>query len=211
MSVTLTTEICNMALSRIGAKRLAYSGTTETDLDANTTLEAIQCNLHYAQTRDSLLRSNWWTFARHTVALVRDTETPVDEFDYQYILPDDYLRPISIYEERYSDEALYSYRVEGTRLKSNDSSVVLRYVRKVTDVAEFDPLFIEVFVLAIAKKLQPQLMGTKSDTFVERLDKDFAKVTSLARVINKQEQNTGGRAEQNTWNDVRATPGGRIA
>ncbi len=203
MEITLPTHVCNLSLSRIGAKRLKYSDDTETDLAANTTLQAIQCNLHYEQTVLALLRSNWWTFARKRKALVRDTETPPFEFTYQYVLPDDYLRPISIWENRFQDDPLYGSMIEDKKLLSNNTEVNLRYVRKVTNVTEFDPLFIEVLVLVLAKKLFPPLGGTKSATFMKGLKKDITEVTSKARVINKQEQNTAGRDDLFLWNDAR--------
>lgn len=57
MAVT-DTSICNMSLGRIGAKRI-----DDITDDTDTKSEAIQCRLHYAQTRDALLRSHWWRFA----------------------------------------------------------------------------------------------------------------------------------------------------
>ena len=201
--ITLVTEICNMSLSRLGAKRLAYTGTTETDLDANTTLQAIQCNLHYEQTRDSLLESNWWAFARKRVKLQLDTETPPFEWAYQYNLPEDYLRKISIYENRFSDSNLHSYTVEDDKLLTDDNEVLLRYIRKVTDVTEFTPLFIELLVLRLAKKLQPGLVGTKSAQFVEDLNDELKVAESKIITIDKQDTNTTGQYDLGTWNDAR--------
>jgi len=200
---TLVTEICNQSLSRIGAKRLAYTGTTETDLDANTTLEAILCNLHYTQTRDSLLRSHWWRFASARADLVLDTETPSFEWDYQFILPEDFLRMKSIYENRFSDVNLDSYALEGTLLLTNESEMSIRYIRKVTDVTEFDPLFVDVLVLHLALKFIPALAGTKSESLMLDIKQDLKVLTSQVRAIDRQETNTIGQYDLNTWNDER--------
>jgi hypothetical protein len=200
---TLVTEILNMSLSRIGSKRLAYSGTTETDLDANTTLEAILCNLQYEQTRDSVLRSHWWRFASTRAVLALDTETPSSEWDYQFILPEDFLRMKSIYEDRFSDANLDSYALEGTFLLTNESSMSIRYIRKVTDVTEFDPLFIEVLVLHLALKLIPALAGTKSEALTLDVKQDLKNLTSQVRAIDRQETNTIGQYGLETWNDAR--------
>lgn len=58
--------ICNMALSAIAAQATVASF-TENSTEAQT------CNLHYATTRDELLRSHDWNFARQqiTLAIVR--------------------------------------------------------------------------------------------------------------------------------------------
>ena len=55
---TSKTDICNLALGRIGHKL-----TTLDLITADTDPDAMQCNLHYEQTRDALLRSYWWRFA----------------------------------------------------------------------------------------------------------------------------------------------------
>jgi hypothetical protein len=193
---TLVSEVANMALGRIGANRLAYTGTTETDLDANTTLEAIQCNLNYEQTRDALLRSYWWNFASARANLVLDTETPPSEWGYQFILPDDFLRMKPPVE----DDDLELYTIEGNKLLTDDSEVSIRYIRKVTDVSEFDPLFIEVLVLQLALKLLPALAGTKVETFTQSLKQDLFMVTSKAMAVNRHETKTTGK---NTWNLAR--------
>jgi len=200
---TLVTEICNMTLSRIGANRLAYSGTTETDLDANTTLEAIQCNLHYTQTKDALLKSHWWRFASTRANLALDTETPPFEWDYQFILPEDFLRMKSIYENRISDVNLDDYVLEGNKLLTNESEMSIRYIRKVTDVTEFDPLFIEVLVLHLALKLIPTLAGTKSEELTQSIKQDLKILMSQVRAIDRQETNTTGQYSLETWNDAR--------
>jgi len=68
--MTLTAEgLCNMALDRIGATPMATG-----DLAAKVTDEAKQCDRHYEQTRDALLRSHTWRFASLWVELVIDEE-----------------------------------------------------------------------------------------------------------------------------------------
>lgn len=55
-------DISCMALGRIGAKQIT--------LAVQTSVEGVQANLHYAHTRDSLLRSFDWNFAVKRLALV---------------------------------------------------------------------------------------------------------------------------------------------
>ena len=85
------TSICNQSLGKLGAKRINdLSDTTDTKP------EAIQCRLHYEPTRDALLRSHWWRFARDRAVLSQDTNDPAFEWDNQFILPNDFLRFRSI-------------------------------------------------------------------------------------------------------------------
>lgn len=59
-SPSTKTDICNMALDRIGEKAVT---TAQLDADPIVNPIAIKCDRHYEQTRDALLRSHWWRFA----------------------------------------------------------------------------------------------------------------------------------------------------
>jgi len=69
VALSETELVCNMALGRIGATPMVAG-----DLVADVTDEAKQCNLHYEQVRDALLRSHAWRFASQAADLIRDEE-----------------------------------------------------------------------------------------------------------------------------------------
>ena len=189
------TKICNAALAKIGAKRI-------NNIDTDTSPEAIQCRTHYEMTRDALIRSHWWRFASARKKLAEDVTEPDFEWDSQFILPNDFLRMKSIYENRFSDENYRSYVLEGQRLLTNESTMKIRYIKKVTDVTEFDPLFVEVLVLQLALKLVPAL--AKTDPKLKTDIKDDLKLLMPAvKALDEQETNTVGRYELETWNDAR--------
>jgi len=198
------TLICNAALAKIGAKRL-------NDLDADDSVEAVHCKTHYEMTRDSLLRSHYWRCAMARADLSQDTVDPDFEWDAQFILPDDFLRMRSIYDANNTPGNKYrkGYALEGKRLLINETSCKIRYIRKVTDVTDFDPLFVEVLVLRLALKLIGPLADGDAK-LQETVQRELAVLMRQVRVLDRQETNTGGRAEQFTWVDVRATRGGRI-
>ncbi len=63
--MALTTEevdLCNQSLGKIGAKRFDFGDTSS--------LQSLQCLLHFDQTRDSLLRTFEWPFAKTRLRLV---------------------------------------------------------------------------------------------------------------------------------------------
>lgn len=204
MSVS-DTSISNMALGRIGAKRISsLSDSTE------ATLPAIQCRLHYEQTRDALIRSHVWRFAMARVELSENTEAPAFEWDNAFDLPNDFLRHRSIYEDNNTaaKSVLRSYAIEGKQVLSNDSTVEFRYVKKVTDPTKFDPLFIEVLVLSLAIKL---VMPLAQDRVLRRdLIEEMGPLMSRVRAMDRQETNNFGRSDLGTWNDARLTNDGRI-
>ncbi|GAF78489.1 unnamed protein product [marine sediment metagenome] len=197
--MALTTEevdICNQALGKFGAKRFTFGDVTSTP--------SVLCLLHYPQTRDALLRSYQWRFAKDRSALSTNG-TPEFEWDYQFALPDDFLMMRSIYENRFSEENLRSYALEGNLLLTNENSMQIRYIKKVTDTTEFDPLFTEVLILTLAIKLVIPLTGGGSGglNMEEKLRKELKILIRDVRALDGQESNTTGQDNLETWNDAR--------
>lgn len=196
LSETLNeTTICNRALDEIGANRI------KTNVDNDSSLEAIKCRLHYEPTRDALLRSHWWRFASGRATLTEDTATPDFEWGVQFVLPTDFLAMKSIYENRFSDENISSYALEGNLLLTDETTMEIRYIKKVTDVSEFDALFIEVFVLQLALKLTSLAGATPK--IRESVKDSLNSLMPAVLAMDGQETNTAGRVESSTWNDAR--------
>ena len=186
-------SICNQALGGIGAKRI-------NDLETDTSLEAQQCRLHFEPTRDALEQSFPWRFTRGRETLSEDTETPDFQWDRQFILPTDYLAMKSVYEGRFSDENIRSYDLEGDRLLTDETTVELRYVKKVTDASKFDPLFVQLLVLHLELKL---VMPLTQDVKLKRdIKEDLALFMPDVLAFAGQETNTAGRLESSTWHDA---------
>lgn len=196
LSETLTeTSICNMALGKLGATRI-------NDVETDTSLQAILCRLHYEQTRDALLRSHWWRFATERADLVDSGTTPDFEWDYEFTLPTDFLRMKSLYEDRFSNENLRSYALEGSVLLTTEDEISIRYIKKVTDVTAFDPLFTEALVLQLALKMVGALAGGDAN-LQEVLQKELSVVMRQVKTLDAQETNTEGEYSLETWNDAR--------
>lgn len=286
--------ICNQSLARIGSKQITYA--------IQTSVEGVQCNLHYPQTRDALQRSFEWPFAseRATLEIVKtlildsspnpdawavddeitgtssyttatvisvtsdveyeiayisgdftdgetitngdvevvtwegipleyedetllwydesasddvkcgtgypvvEDSTPDFEWDYKFKLPDDFLRLKTNYTVDDSYATDQRCTIEGNYLLTNDDEAEIKYIRKVTDPDEFDPLFTEVMVLMLAKKLIPPLAGTKNPELVQDVNRDLATVMARARTVCRAETNVSGRSD---WNLSRYSSG----
>lgn len=200
------TKICSMSLARIGATRL-------NDLGADTSPSAIHCRTHYEQTRDALLRSHFWRFASARAELSQDTTDPDFEWDNQFILPSDFMRFKSVYEENGTESRNNRHAIEGRRFLTNDSAVSIRYVKRITDVTEFDSLFVEVLALQLALKLVYPLAGTGAagrGLKQEIKDELFGSpgrpgVMARVRAMDKNETDVGGRSD---WNLARHSGAG---
>ena len=203
------TSICNMALARIGAKRINdYNDSSDTET------EAIYCRLFFEQTAKALMRSHFWRFARDRATLSQDTTTPSFQWDYQYILPADFLRHILIYDgsDRPEGRTYVSYEFEGNRLLIDESSVEMKYIKWVSSPADWDRLFIEVLVLQLAQKLVIPLSGGGKEGMALKADIDqelygsrrYGRRGLMSKVsaMDRQEAEHIGRDELKTWLDA---------
>jgi len=197
------TTICNQALGRVGGKRIV-------DLDDNsdTKTEAQQCRLHFKPTRDALQRSHFWVFNKGRAALSQDTNDPDFEYANQFLLPSDFLR----YRYKHDGGAasneisVFSFsletNVDGAKvLLTDEDSVNLVYSKLVTDAAKFDPLFVEVLVLKLARKLSVPLSG--DDKMTEGIDADLKPLMKSVRALDRNEGAGTRQNDQQTWNDSR--------
>lgn len=85
---TTDVDICNRALSRLGTRA------TISALDENST-EARTAYIWYAATRDVLLRSHDWNFARRRGILAEQGSAPTG-WTFRYALPTDCVRLLRI-------------------------------------------------------------------------------------------------------------------
>lgn len=184
--------VANQALDRIGSKNFTYA--------VQTGVEALKCITIYTQTRNALLRSFEWSFASARKTLSPEVNDPDFDWDYRFKLPDDFLRFKSDYgiDDSYAVDARFT--IEGKYYLTNNDEVDLLYIKKVTNPDDFDPLFTEVLVLTLAKKLIPALAGTKNPGLVESVSRDLADALSHARTVCRQEVNASGRSD---WRQAR--------
>ena len=196
------TSICNMALDKLGASRI-----TNFENSNENSPQAIKCRTHFEQTRDALIRSHYWRFAAARAELSQDTVDPDFEFDSQFILPSDFMRFKSLYVDNRSPSLTTKITIalEGDRLLTNETAINLRYIKKVTDPTEFDPLFVEVFILKLALKLVA--LAGANPKMSETVGRELAGVMPRVRALDRQETNNVGRDAHVPWVEVRVSGG----
>lgn len=168
---TSVVDICNNALIRIGSKTI--TSLSDGDKVANA------CSAIYEQTRDWLLRQHLWNFAITRVQLASEDATPSFGYDYTYPLPSDYIRAKELF------ESSSAYKIEQSSLLTNDSTVKLVYIARITDVAKFDPLFTEALVLSLAIRLSYILIGSNSRE--QSLKDELRQALFLAKQVDGQD------------------------
>lgn len=192
---TSDVEICNLALIRIGHTTIA-SLTTGTTASKAATL----CALQFPICRDALLRAHPWNFAIARSTLAQDATTPNHEFTYRHALPSDCLKVIrtsweangfvgvAVYgfpgQMGYANETI-PYRIEGRYLLTNESTVSIEYIARITDVAQFDDLFTDVLAQRIAAEIAMAL--TDNASLTQGLWKLYTEKLAEARTTDAQE------------------------
>ena len=141
-------DIINSAINMIGASNIIAR-----DEDSKAARVA---NQRYDSIRDAVLRAHPWNCAVTRRSLAPDSETPAFDWDYQFTLPADpyCLRVLRL------DYLDIEFRVEGRKIVSNESSINLIYIARVTDPNEYDTLLQE----SIAARLAADVSFTLSQS-----------------------------------------------
>lgn len=169
-------QICNMALSRLGAS-------TITSLTDNTS-EAKLCNTFFDDLADRVMIQGSWTSTVQRASLARTTNTPSFGFTYEFQLPVDpkCLKVLNIYEDA---PGSVDYRIEGDKLLSDSSTVKIRYIAQLTDTEDYDPLLTEAVEVLLASYLALPLAGDKG--LADRLKREYFEMVGHNLAIDGQQ------------------------
>ena len=150
-------EIANSALARIGEDPI-------TSLTENRRAARF-ANRQYPLARDALIRSYRWNFAIKRVTLAPEATQPDTGFTNQFMFPTDALKIIGIFDE---DELQQNYtasriphKIEGRFILTDDDTLPLVYIARITNVANFDALFVDAFAWRLAIDLSYPLTTTR--------------------------------------------------
>ena len=159
-------DICNTALTMTKANRIM---SLSDDME-----EARQCNALYTIARDSVLRSHPWNFAITRADLARLSAAPAWGWAYQFQLPVDCLRVLSL-------EHDYDYAIEGRVLLCDSDAVSISYVKREDDSEKYDALFVECLSVKLASMLAYPLSGslTASQAFETVYQNKLAEARSV--------------------------------
>lgn len=167
-------SICSNALLALGAHPI-NDFVEDTD-------HARLCSNLYPTVRNNLLRAHPWNCAIKRVVLSPVSTTPVFGFGYQFSLPGDLLRVLSVGEQH--DDI--PYRIEGNRLLANIDAVRLRYVFRNEDESTWDAALVNVAEATMQAKLAYAVTGSAS--LRDTLTQEAAYLLRQAKAIDGQEE-----------------------
>jgi hypothetical protein len=147
------TSICNLALAKLGIDPIMAL--------TDASKPAQYCKRFYGGARDEVLSAHRWNFAMGRATLNRLATAPAFEWAFAYQLPDDCLRVIQLngYD---TTERKGEFSIEGREMLTDADAAQVRYIRRVTDAAQWPPTFVEALATMLASKLAAPLTGSNS-------------------------------------------------
>lgn len=146
-------EICNRALQKLGARSI--NSLTEDSKNARS------INLAFESVKLAELEDHDWSFAIVREQLAEDATAPIFGFLHSYTLPSDFVRLLDPDELDNSNDL--DWQIENGKILTDDSAPLeIRYIKNVTNVSEFTPLFAEVLSCRLAVELCEDITQSNS-------------------------------------------------
>lgn len=193
----------NLALGHLGVPEIA-------SLKDQTT-RARKARQFFASARDALLRRKDWNFASSWFTPARDPVDSIGPFKGRYPMPSDCVavremmdRDSSAWQVESGQVTLANASVTATIVVTNEPSPVIRYTRRIENVALWDALFIEAFGYFLAADLATALGKSQSTSDKWRsLGEDKV---PLAAKVDSKEQSRSRHRPPTSWEVARRRP-----
>ncbi len=190
MGASSKTDILNSALRKLGAEPILASN--------DNSVRARTLNSSYELKLDELIRSHPWNRFISYVELAAVDPIPADIYDYSYVfqLPNDCLR---VLDTSLGSRATWE-EIEGKRIACDESELSVKYIKRITDVTQFDANFVEALAWMIAEDCAYSL--TQSTSQAENCGKKAKSALQMARSYDAQVGSVKV-VEANEWLDSR--------
>jgi len=148
-------DVVNRALTKLGSKKI--TSLTEDNKSARVMDDIVD------SVRDKFLRQNPWNPAVERVTIAKDTTAPAWGFSARFSLPSDFIKMLNVETSGrvFQTTSVTSrtvpqnleYRIEGAYILANeDTSLNVRYVKRLTDMSVYTPDMIEALATLYASE-----------------------------------------------------------
>lgn len=165
-----TIDVINKSLILLGADII-------TDLAEGSNESTYAASL-WDGVRQACLRSHPWNFALKEIELPAVSGVKDYKGNYQYNLPADFIRLITVYDDP-------DYRVKGKSIYSIRPKCVIKYIYDNTDVSSWDSSFVNVVAYKLASELAYPI--TKSSSLMDQMVQNHARHLIEAKSIDASE------------------------
>jgi len=162
--MTSTVDIANYALNSLGANNIST-------FDENSK-PARLINQRFDSVRDSVFRAHPWNCLIRRAELAKETEAPAFGYANQYALPTNpyCLRVLEFSNGTlsYPQDNMFSntggpvFVIEGRKLLSDEGTVKIKYVARITDPQEYDATLIDVLAASLAFEISYAITGSNT-------------------------------------------------
>ena len=173
MTAATDVTICNNALIMLGAQTI---NTLSDDSDRARTARSL-----YPSVMEATLRRHPWNCAVKRVALAPDTDTPPFDWAFQFTLPSDFLRVLSVGEAG----AEVEFKVESGKLMCDENPANLRYIWRNDVPASWDPMLVRGMEIAMAAAMAYAV--TQSATMRDSMRDELLRFMKEARAVDGQD------------------------
>ena len=152
-------SICSDALLHLGANSISSF--------SDGTAPAGICKAIYPRVKSQTLAMYAWSFTLTKAELSRTTNTPLNTWTYEYVLPSDMFLgvPRKVYASNNSNAPVTTdYEIQGSKLLSDNTSIVVDY-QQLTDEPNMPAYFVTLLVYQMAWHLAEPITDqiTKAD------------------------------------------------
>lgn len=173
------TEICNQALSRIGAKTIM-------SVNDDDSKSAAACLNLWDATVTEVARMGEWRCLRKRTTLTRLAAAPAFEWLYQYQLPADLITVLKLNGVDYHGQPEDYWEIEGNVLLTDATEAMLCYVAYVEDTMEWDSLFTNSIIVLLAAKLSVPIR--QDEQMMIALMNEYQRILGSARMRDGNER-----------------------
>ena len=171
--------IINKALIKLGQQPVKSLN------DPDNKNKILILNELYESVRDTIQSSYRWTFCTTRFLLIRDTDNP-PAFGWNsfFPFPDDFLRLISIEENKFNHEIENNGILCNAKEPENDTevSIKIKYIKIVEDEKKFSPAFCNAFATQLAREGCTNI--TQNEKLANKLTSEFFENISTAKKVD---------------------------
>ena len=175
-----TVELCNRALDLIGTNSI-------TSLNDNSKAARL-CNRNYGPVRDAVLRSYPWNCAMARARLPALVTSPAFGYARAFQLPQgpDPAYCLRVWEINGEPAEDIDYQIEGRTIVTDEAAPLdIRYVARIEDPTQFDPLLDDAIAARLAVDIAFSLVSNA--TLVTELRNAYVAKMNEARMIDARE------------------------
>ena len=179
-------SISNLALTILGADRI-------TSLEDNAE-NAKRLTAIFDDALKDVLRAHPWNFALARATLAQLATTPLFEYDYEFQLPGDCLRVLSVND---GTNIITDFKVEGRKLLCDDTTIKIKYIANITDPNQYTSQFIYVLASRLAAEIAYAVTNNKATA--EQMFELYLSRLQTAKETDAQESSSVEVLDEDLW------------